>query len=49
MEKEEKEEKSLMFLDGFIHRFNFEKLVGLGKDNLLNKNLNIIENYLKKN
>ena len=46
--QKEKEEKSLMFLDGFIHRFNFEKLVGLGKDNLLNKNLNIIENYLKK-
>ena len=45
MEKE-KEETCLMFLDGFLQKFNFGKLLGLGVDDLLKKNLNDLGKYL---
>ena len=47
MEKE-KEEKSLMFLDGFLKKFEFENLIGLGMGSVLDKYLNQLGNNLSK-
>ena len=47
MEKE-KEETSLMFLDGFLQKFNFGELLGLGTGLCLNKKINLLGKYLEK-
>ena len=47
MEKE-KEEKCLLLLDGFLQKFDFEKLLGFGLGDLLKKNLNLLGKYLDK-
>ena len=47
MEKE-KEENSLMFFDGFLKKFEFEKLMGLGVGGILEKYLNQLGSNLNK-
>ena len=47
MEKE-KEENILMFLDGFLQKFDFAKLLGNKNGNFLQKNLDELSSYLDK-
>ena len=47
MEKE-KEENILVFLDGFLQKFDFGKLLGNEKGNFLQKYLDELSNYLDK-
>ena len=47
MEKEN-EEISLMFLDGFLRKFNFGELLGYGIGEFFKKKLNLLSKYLNK-